>query len=380
VKFLPLLLANLVRRKVRTALTIGSFAVALFLLGLLLAVRAAFNQGIEVAQADRLVITNKTSMIQPLPYATRERVAKTPGIANYTFASWFGGVYKDPKNFFAQFAIEESSWLSVYTEFQVPDAQWQAFLADRQGAIAGKATADRYGWKVGDRVTLQGAIYPGDWEFNLRGIYTGKRPNDDLTQFWFHWTFLNEKVPEYSRDYVGWYVARLARGENAASVARAIDDGFRNSAFETRSQSESAFMQGFVTQFGNIQLLMLGIGGVVFFTLLLVTGNTMAMSVRERTGELAVLKTVGFSDGFVIALVLVETLLVAAIGGALGLVLAKAMSFGGDPTGGLLPGFYIANGGLAAGFLLALVVGVLAGLVPAWSAGRLNVVDALRRV
>jgi putative ABC transport system permease protein len=246
--------------------------------------------------------------------------------------------------------------------------------------VAGKATAERFGWKLGDRIPIQGAIYPGDWEFNLRGIYTGKRPNDDLTQIWFHWKYLNEKAPEYSRDYLGWYVIRLQKGANAAAVARAIDEKFRNSAFETRTQSESAFMQGFVTQFGNIQLLMLAIGAVVFFTLLLVTGNSMAMSVRERTGELAVLKTVGFSDGFVVLLVLLETLIVAAVGGALGLVLAKLLSLGGDPTGGMLPGFYIPTLGLGVGFLMALVVGLLAGFLPAWSAGQLKVVEALRRV
>ncbi len=379
-KFLPLLLANLFRRKIRAALAIGSFAVALFLLGLLLAVRGAFNQGVDVAQADRLIVTNKTSLIQPLPSASRDRVARTPGLKATTYANWFGGVYQDPKNFFAQFAIDVESWRGVYDEFLVSDDQWEAFVADRQGAIAGKAIADRFGWKIGDRIPIQGAAYPGDWEFNLRGIYTGRRPNDDLTQFWFHWKYLNEKAQAYERDYIGWYVVRLEKGANGAEVARAIDGQFRNSAFETRTQSESAFMQGFVAQFGNIQFLMLAIGGVVFFTLLLVTGNTMAMSVRERTGELAVLKTVGFTDGFVLGLVLVETLIVAALGGGLGLLLAKLMSLSGDPTRGMLPAFYIPTLGLVLGFLVALAVGLLAGLVPAWTARRLKVVEALRRV
>jgi putative ABC transport system permease protein len=380
VRFLPLLAANLLRRKIRTALTVGSFAVALFLLGLLLAVRGAFNQGVDVAQADRLVVTNKTSIIQPLPFATRDKVARTPGVRAFTFANWFGGVYQDPKNFFAQFSIDASTWREVYDEFVVGEEEWAAFLADRQGAIAGKATAERFGWKVGDRIPIQGAGYPGEWEFRLRGIYTGRRPNDDLTQFWFHWKYLNEAGPGYMRDFIGWYTVRLEKGASPAAVARAIDETFANSAFETRTQSESAFMQGFVTQFGNIELLMLAIGGVVFFTLLLVSGNTMAMSVRERTGELAVLKTVGFTDGSVLALVLVETMVVAALGGGLGLVLAKLLSLQGDPTGGLLPGFYIPNLGLALGFLGALAVGLLAGLVPAFTAGRLKVVEALRRV
>jgi putative ABC transport system permease protein len=380
VKYLPLLFANLKRKKIRTTLTIGSFAVAMFLFGLLAAVRAGFRQGVDVAGADRLVVVGRTGLIQPLPLPYMERIRRLPGVKDVAHVTWFGGVYQDPKNFFAQFAIDVDTWRAVYTEFVVPDDQWSAFVADRQGAIAGKAIADRFGWKVGDRIPIQGAGYPGEWQFNLRGIYTGRRPNDDLTQFWFHWKYLSENGPEYTRDWIGWYVARLESGASAAAVARTIDEMFQNSAFETRSQSESAFMQSFVTQFGNIQFLILAIGGVVFFTLLLVTGNTMAMAVRERTGELAVLKTVGFTDGFVILLVLVETLIVAALGGALGLIGAKLLSLTGDPTGGMLPGFYIPNLGLVFGFLIALAVGLLAGLVPAWSAGRLKVVEALRRV
>jgi putative ABC transport system permease protein len=379
-KYLPLLLGNLSRRKTRTGLTMGSFFVALFLVGLLLAVRSGFNQGVDVAQADRVIVTNKTSMIQPLPYATKDKVANTPGVARFTWANWFGGVYQDPKNFFAQFAIDVEGWRDVYAEFVVSDEEWAAFVADRQGAIAGKAIADRFGWKIGDRIPIQGAGYPGTWEFNLRGIYTGRRPNDDLTQFWFQWKYLSEQGPEYTRDLIGWYVIRLEKGASSADVARRIDEMFANSPFETRTQSESAFMQGFVTQFGNIEFLMLAIGGVVFFTLLLVTGNTMAMSVRERTGEIAVLKTLGFGDGFVTVLVLLETVLVAAVGGGLGLLAVKAWSLAGDPTGGLLPGFYIPSQGLLAGFGVALLVGLLAGLLPAWSAGRLKVVEALRRV
>jgi putative ABC transport system permease protein len=380
VRFLPLLLANLTRRKLRTLLTVGSFAVALFLLGLLVAVRAAFNQGVDVAQADRLVVTNKTSFIQPLPFSARDRIARTPGVRALTYANWFGGVYQEPKNFFAQFAIDPEGWPAVYDEFVVPQDQWAAFLADRQGAIAGKATADRYGWKIGDRIPIQGSIYPGEWQFNLRGVYTGKKPNDDLTQFWFQWKYMNEKAPDYVRDFIGWFVVRVEKDAAPATVARAIDVQFENSAFESRSQSESAFMQGIVTQFGNIEFLISAIGSVVFFTLLLVTGNTMAMSVRERTGELAVLKTVGFGDGFVLAIVLAESLLVAALGGALGLLLARLMILGGDPTGGLLPGFHVPTGGLVLGFGLALAVGLLAGLFPALTAARLRVAEALRRV
>ena len=379
-KYLPLFAANFGRHRLRSLLTLGSFAVSLFLFCLLLTVRAAFNQGVAAAGDDRILVVNKVSLIQPLPYAYRERVARVPGVQQLTFASWFGGVYQDEKNFFAQFAIEGASYRELYTEFLVPDAEWRDFLADRAGCVAGQATAQRFGWKVGDRIPIRGAIYPGAWEFNLRGIYTGARPNDDLTQFWFHWDYLDEKAPSYAKGLVGWYTVRVAPGADGVQVANAIDGRFANSAWETRTQPEKAFMASFVKQFGNIELLMLSIGGVVFFTLLLVTGNTMAMSVRERTGELAVLKTVGFGDRFVLGLVLAESLAIAAAGGALGIALAKAFTLAGDPTGGLLPGFYLPPLAVAAGLGVTLAVGLLAGLIPGLSAMRLQVVEALRKV
>jgi putative ABC transport system permease protein len=379
-KFLPLFAANFMRRKTRTILTLGSFAVALFLFGLLYTVRAAFNMGVDLAAADRLWVINKVSLIQPLPLAYRDRIAKVPGLKALTYASWFGGVYQDPKNFFPQFAIDVNTYRDVFPEFDIPEEGWKAFLADRQGLIVGKDLAKRFNWKVGDHIPLQGAAFPGTWEFNLHAIYTGRRPNDDLTQFWFHAKYLEEKGPEFMKGIVGWYVVRLEQGTNGVEVTRAIDERFANSPWETRTQTESEFNQAFVKQMGNIEFLVMSIGGVVFFTLLLVTGNTMAMSVRERTGELAVLKTVGFTDGFVLVLVLIESVLVAAVGGGLGIGLAKIVTLGGDPTHGMLPGFYLAPLGVVVGFVLALVVGFLAGLIPAWSAMRLQVVDALRRV
>jgi putative ABC transport system permease protein len=379
-KFLPLLLANLLRRKVRTTLTLGSFAVALFLFCLLVTIRAAFNQGVEAAGADRILVINKVSMIQPLPIAYRERLMRVPGVKEATFANWFGGVYQDEKNFFPQFAVDAETYRTIYNEFVVPPDQWQAFLSDKQGAVVGKSTADRFGWKVGDRIPIKGAIFPGDWEFNLRGIYTGRRPNDDLTQFWFRWDYLKEKAPPWAANNVGWYTVRIAPGADSVKVAKAIDELFSNSAWETRTQSESAFMASFVEQMGNIEFLMVAIGSVVFFTLLLVTGNTMATSVRERTGELAILKTVGFTDASVLALVLIESVLVAAIGGALGIGLAKMFTLAGDPTKGMLASFYLPPAGIAAGAALSLSVGLIAGFLPALGAMRLQVVDALRRL
>lgn len=379
-KYLPLLFANLLRRKVRTVLTVGSFAVAMFLFCLLVTIRAAFTMGVDLAGADRIIVINKVSLIQPLPIAYKDRILRQRGAKEATFANWFGGVYQDEKNFFPQFAIDHETYRSIYDEFLVPEDQWQAFLADKQGAVVGKATADRFGFKVGDRVPIKGAIFPGDWEFNVRGIYTGKRPNDDLTQFWFRWDYLKEKAPPWAQNQVGWYTVRVAPGADGAQVAKGLDDTFANSAWETRTQPESAFMQSFVEQMGNIEFLMGAIGSVVFFTLLLVTGNTMATSVRERTAELAVLKTVGFTDRGVLALVLAESLLVAILGAALGILLAKAFTLQGDPTNGMLASFYLPPWGIAVAGTLGIMVGLLAGLLPALAAMRLQVVEALRRV
>ena len=251
-KYLPLLFANLLRRKVRTVLTVGSFAVAMFLFCLLVTIRSAFTQGVDVAGADRIIVINKVSLIQPLPIAYKDRILRQPGVKEVTHANWFGGVYQEERNFFPQFAIDHETYRHLYDEFLVPDDQWQAFLADKQGAVVGKATAERFGFEVGDRVPIKGAIYPGDWEFNVRGIYTGRRPNDDLTQFWFRYDYLKEKAPPWAQNVVGWYTVRVAPGSDAAQVVKGLDETFANSTWETRTQPESVFMQSFVEQMGNI--------------------------------------------------------------------------------------------------------------------------------
>jgi putative ABC transport system permease protein len=378
-KYRHLVLPNLLRRKVRTGLTIGSFAVALFLFGVLAVVRGAFQQGVEVAGADRLVVVNKVSIIQPLPLSYRDRLARLPGVMQVTFANWFGGVYQDERNFFPQFAIDHDTYRQMFPEFVIPDDQWQAFLADREGCIVGQGLAERFQWKVGDRIPLKGAIFPGMWEFNIRGTYRGSRPQDDTTQFWFRWDYLDERR-SFGKGFVGWYTVRIADPDDAVRVIKAIDEGFANSPSETKTDTEKAFAASWVKQMGNIELLLLSVGGVVFFTLLLVTGNTMAIAVRERIRDLAVLKAVGFSDGFVLILILAETMVVAIVGGGVGLVLAKLFTLRGDPTGGLLPFFYLPPNTIVLGFALAMAVGLMAGLLPALSAMRLRVVDALRKV
>ncbi|HLA77330.1 MAG TPA: FtsX-like permease family protein [Vicinamibacteria bacterium] len=384
-KFLPLILANLFRKKIRTTLTVGSFAVALFLFGLLVTIRGAFNQGVEVAGADRLVVINKVSLIQPLPRSYADDLLALPGVKQVTFANWFGGVYQDERNFFPQFAIDVSTYREMFPEFVISDDAWKAFAADRQGCIVGRSLADRFGWKVGDRIPIRGAIFPGNWEFNLHGIYTGSRPQDDATQFWFHYDYLEERFGSWIRGRVGWYTVRVANPDQAAQVVKAIDERFANSPFETHTDTEKAFAASFVKQMGNIEFLIMTIGSVVFFTLLLVTGNTMAIAVRERVGELAVFKTIGYSDRFVLGLVIVESVVVAVLGGGVGIGSAKAVSVIFGPSlltalSGFLPSFYMPPLQLIVGFGLAVLVGLAAGLVPAVSAMRLKVVDALRRV
>jgi len=379
VRYLPLLLANLRRKKIRTSLTIGSFVVALFLFGVLAAIRAGFNQGIEVAGADRLVVIGKISLMQLLPMTYQEKIARIPGVRAVTHSTWFGGIYQEPTNFFPQFVIEPEQWRQMYPEFAVDPAEWKEFLADRQGVVIGRSLARRFGWKPGDRVPLKapGYLGGGAWDFNVRAIYHGTRPGDDETQFWIQHKYFFEKAPRYFQGNVGWYVVRVTSPDEAVRVAKAIDAEFANSSGETRTQTESAFAAAFVKQMGNIEFLILAIGSVVFFTLLLVTGNTMAIAVRERTNELAVLKAVGFPDGFVMALVLAESLLIAAVGGGLGLLLARGL-VARDITHGLLV-MYLPGGALLAGAGVAVATGLVAALLPAVSAMRLNVVDALRR-
>ncbi len=378
-KYGHLILTNLFRKKTRTVLTAGSFAVALFLFGILAVVRGAFQQGVEVAGADRLVVVNRVSIIQPLPLAYRDRLARMPGVTQVTFANWFGGVYQDERNFFPQFAIDRETYRQMYPEFVIPNDQWQAFLGDKEGAVVGEALAERFKWKLGDRIPIKGTIFAGSWEFNVRAIYKGRRVQDDETQFWFRWDYLDERK-QFRKGNVGWYTVRIDSPDSAVRVVKAIDELFANSPAETKTDTEKAFAASWVKQMGNIELLITTIGSVVFFTLLLVTGNTMAIAVRERTRELAVLKAVGFSDPFVLVLVIVETVVVAAVGGGVGLGLAKLFTLRGDPTGGLLPFFYLPASAIVSGLALALIVGLLAGILPAFSASRLRIVDALRRI
>ncbi len=381
-KFSRLILANLFRKKIRLILTLGSFAVALFLFAFLAVVKDAFNRGADVAGADRLVVINRTSIINPIPLSYRDKILRIPGVKVVTHNNWFGGIYQDEKNFFPQFVIDPENQRQVFPELITPDDQWANFLKDRQGAIVGAKTAERFHWKIGDRIPIKSTIFGnGAWEFNIDGIYHGKRPQDDETQFWFQWDYFEERVPDRVKGNIGWYVLRLNSPDDAVRVAKAIDDEFANSPYETKTQTESAFAASWVKQFGNIKFLILSIGAVVFFTLLLVTGNTMAISVRERTGELAVLKAIGFGDTMVLFFVLGEAVSISLIGGLLGLGLATLAVPGlAKALNGLLPALILDKSTLITGLVVAILVGLISGLLPGIMAMRMRVINALRRV
>jgi putative ABC transport system permease protein len=348
-------------------------------------VRVAFSAGVDVAGADRLLTTHKTSIIQPLPARYKDEIARVPGVVAVTHASWFGGIYQNPNTGFQgvfQAPIEPESYLAMYPEMKVADNEKRAWLEDREGVLVGSTTAKRYGWKVGDRVPVQATFWRKKdggkvWEFNIRGIYTGGK-GVDTTQFLFHYDYFDE-ARQFGQGIVGWYIVRIADPAQTAAVSKTIDALFENSPAETKTVTEKALAQGFADQIGNIGAIIQLILAAVFFTLLLVTGNTIAQSVRERTSELAVLKTVGFSDGRTLTLVLAESLLLAILGGGSGLALGIMAISAGDPTGGFLPFFYMPTKDMVLGAIFVVLLGLVAGMLPAVQAMRLSIVDALRR-
>ncbi len=377
-KYFALFFSNIKRRKLRTVLTIGSYFIAFFLFGLLAAIQSAFNMGVDVAGANRLIVTNKISLIMPLPHSYEEKIREIPGVRRVAYATWFGGYYQDPKNFFAQMAVSDN-FFEVYPEYRVPPDDLYNFSRDREGVVVGRQTAERYGFRVGDRVPLIATIFGGVWEFNVRGIYDGTRPGDDTTQFFFHASYLEERRA-WGKGNVGWYWIELFDPDDGLRVSKEVDTKFANSPYETKTDTEKAFAVGFVKQIGNIELIILSIGAIVFFTLILVTSNTMGISIRERSGEIAVLKTIGFSDRSLYLLTIAESLFYSVAGGWTGLLCAKLFSMRGDPTGGFLPVFFISGTKFAAGFFFAMVVGFCAGAYPAYKVLKLKIVEALGRV
>ncbi len=381
-KFLPLVWKNIWRKKFRTIFTLLSIFIAFLLFGILMTIRMAFTFGVDVAGLDRLVLIHKVSLIMPLPLAYQTRLQQTNGVEIVTHQSWFGGVYQDPANFFANIAVEPESFLKIYQEFRIPPDQVKAWLADRQGAIIGRDLANRFEWEIGDRVPLTGTIFPPKgggqtWEFNIVGIYDGD-DGVDKTNFFFRYDYLDENRT-FSAGTIGWYVVKIADPSRAVELSRTFDEMFANSSAETKTTTEKGFVEGFAKQIGDVSTIMIAISSTVLFMFGLVAASTMAQSVRERTSEFAVLKTLGFSDGSILALVLGESLFVAFTGGLLGLGLAWLFVQSGDPTNGMLPIFILPARELAIGVSLMVLMGLLAGVMPALGAMRLRITDALRR-
>ncbi len=380
-KFLPLIWKNVWRRKFRTTFTLLSIFVAFLLFGILMTIRTAFSLGVDIAGLDRLILIHKVSLIMPLPRAYQAQLQQVPGVDVVTHQSWFNGIYQDPQNFFANIAVEPEPFLKIYPEFTLPPDQVKTWLADRQGAIVGKDLAERFGWKIGDRVPLTGTIYqpkPGQaWEFNVSGIYDGG-DGVDKTQFFFRYDYLAENS-QFGDGQVGWYVVKIADAARSVELSRTFDGMFANSSAETKTTTEKGFVESFASQIGDIGAIMIAISSTVLLMFGLVAASTMAQSVRERTSELAVLKTLGFSGGAILALVFAESLFIALVGGGLGLVVAWLFVQGGDPTGGLLPIFVLPMRDILLGVALMVMMGVLAGVMPAVGAMRLRITDALRR-
>lgn len=382
-RFLPLILSNLARRKLRTLLTLLSVLVAFMLYGYMAAIARALDQGVSMAGADRLLVRNRVTIALPLPEAYRHRIARVPGVQGVSLYVWFNGIYQDPKNFFAQMAVYPEDMLRMYPEYILSSEAREAWMRTRDGAVAGRRTAERFGWKIGDRIPLRPTVWrkkSGDpsWDFELVGIYDGENKGTDDTNFFLRYDYL-EEARSYGKGLVNWYMVRVRDPAEADAVARRIDREFANSPWETKTETESAFLRGWARQIGDITTIMVAILGAVFFTILLVAGNTMAQSVRERTDELGVLKAVGFTNGQVLLMVLGESCLLAGMGGALGLAVAWALISRGDPTGGSLPMFFFPTGALLVGVGLSVALGLAAGAMPAVQAMRLRVAEALRR-
>jgi putative ABC transport system permease protein len=383
-KFLHLVWSNLKRKKLRLVLTSLSVMVAFILFGVLMSIKQALVGGITVSGADRLVVRHKVSIIQLLPQSYQARMLRIPGVSAAVHQTWFGGKFGESKYFFMQCPVVPQDFVTMFPEMLLPEEQAQGWLKTRTGAVVGRKTADHFKWKIGDKVPITSDIWPNDdgrrlWEFDIVGIYDGKEKNTDTTALFFRYDYFDEARP-MGKGMVGWYTIRVKNPAEAAEVAKLVDREFENSAEETKTEPEGAFIQGWANQIGDIALITYVITLAVFIMILFVAGNTMAQAVRERTGELGVLKALGFTNGKLLSLVMAESLLLCGFAGVTGLLLAKLLTAGGDPTHGMLPLFFFPTRDLLLGLGFCLVLGLLTGVFPAWRAMRLRVADSLRRM
>lgn len=383
-KYFGLIWKSAWRKKIRTSLTILSVLVAFLLYALLSSIGYAFRGGVDVADAERLIVINKISLINPLPLSYLNRIASTDGVQSVTHANWFGGYYQEPRNQFGQFPVDPQAYFDMYPEFNIPADQLEAFKRNRTGAVVGQELAARYGWKIGDRIPIQATIWTRadggrSWEFDLDGIFSTDDPRGSTALMLFQYDYFDE-ARAFGKGTVGWYILRVANGADPVQVARTIDLMFANSPNETKTSTEAAFAQSFMKQYGNIAMIVTLILGAVFFTLLLVAGNTMSQSVRERIAELAVLKTLGFSDRAVLGIVLSESILIMSMGGLLGLGIGWVITQGlAKQMAAFLPGIFLSPAAIGTAVALMVAAGILAGIFPALKAMRLSIIDALAR-
>jgi putative ABC transport system permease protein len=379
-----LIARNALRHKLRTTLTVFGLVVAILAFGFLQTVIKAWYAGADTASNTTLVIRNATSLVFALPLSYAGKIRGIDGVKRVAYANWFGGVYKDPKNFFPQLAVSGESYLDIYPDFIVPPDQRKAFLRDRKGALIGRKLAEQYGFRVGDVIPLRGTIFPGQWEFTVRGIYEGRTASTVTTQMFFHWDYLNEtllKTAPRRANQVGVYVVQIDRADEAAAISAALDATFRNSLAETLTETEKAFQLSFVSMSEAIVVAIRLVSFVVILIIMAVMANTMAMSARERLSEYATLKALGFGPGFLATLIVGESLLLALTGGAIGIALLypSAAAFAAR-MGTLFPVFDVTPLTVLLQAGSALAVGMVAAVAPVLRAVRVNIVDGLRSV
>jgi len=381
---IKLLYRNSMRHKLRTFLTMLGLTVAILAFGLLRTVVSAWYAGVEASSASRLITRNAISLVFMLPSSYREKIRQTEGVRTVSWGNWFGGVYIDEKNFFPNFAVDPKTYLELYPEYTLTPEEKKAFLIDRRGFVAGWKTAERFGWKVGDTITLRGTIFPGNWDFVLRGIYKGKYSTTDETQFFFNWEYLNEAMKKISprrADQIGFYIIGLKDPDQAAEVAAAIDSSFKNSITETITETEKAFQLGFVSMTEAIVIAIQLVSFVVIIIIMAVVANTMAMSARERTGEYAVFKTLGFGKWHIAGLIFGESFFITMTGCALGILATfpAAKAFG-DAMSAFLPIFIVSEKTIYLDILASVIVAVTAGIIPTFRSVNIRIAEGLRKI
>lgn len=383
-QILKLIFKNAFRHKLRTFLTITGISIAILSFGLLRTVVNSWYAGVEASAANRLVIRNAISLVFPLPISYKDKIRQIQGVTNVSYGNWFGGIYIDEKNFFANFAVEPESYLKLYPEYVVPPDQQAAFLRDRKGFLAGQKLAEKYKWKIGDTVVLKGTIFPGEWDFVLRAIYKGRNKNVDETQFILHWDYLNESLKKTNirrADQVGFYLIGISTPAVASDVSGAIDNTFKNSLAETLTETEKAFQMSFISMTEAIVVAIQLVSFVVILIIMAVMANTMAMSARERLGEYAVLKTLGFGGGYIAVLIFGESLLISSAGGLLGIILTfpAAKAFG-EAMNQFFPIFNVSVSTIYMDVAASAVVGITAAIIPTFRAVSIRIADGLRRI